>query len=91
LQLSKPIYESLPWAYALGGASLIAISHQLHSGVLSALLLLAGAVALVGGAAIWLRRRDFRATRAEYWSREGQPGIDVDDEAARRSATDSVD
>jgi hypothetical protein len=84
LQLSKPIYESLPWVYALGGILLIAISHQLHSGVLSMLLLLAGALALVGGAAIWLRRRDFRATRAEYWSHDGrQPGIDADDEEQR--------
>jgi hypothetical protein len=83
LQLSKPIYESLPWVYALGGAVLIAISHQLHSGVLSVLLLLAGALALVGGAAIWLRRRDFRATRAEYWSHDGQAGIDADDEEKR--------
>jgi hypothetical protein len=78
LQLSKPIYESLPWVYGLGGSLLIAISHQLHSGVLSVLLLLAGALALVGGAAIWLRRRDFRATRAEYWSHDAQPGIDGD-------------
>jgi hypothetical protein len=83
LQLSKPIYESLPWLYGLGGGLLLAISHQLHSGVLSGLLLLAGALALVGGAAIWLRRRDFRATRAEYWSHDAQPGIDVDDEEKR--------
>ena len=81
MQLSKPIYESLPWLYALGGAALIAISHQRRSGVLSVLLLLAGALALVGATAIWLRRRDFRATRAEYWSHETQTGIDADDEA----------
>jgi hypothetical protein len=78
LQLPKPIYESLPWAYALAGAALIAISHELHSGALSLLLLIAGVLGLVGGAAVWLRRRDFRATRAEYWSQQGQPGIDVD-------------
>jgi hypothetical protein len=81
LQFSKPVYERLPWLYALGGAALIAISYQLHSGLLSALLLLAGVLALVGGAAIWLRRRDYRATRAEYWSQQGRPGGDVDDEA----------
>jgi hypothetical protein len=83
LQLSKPLYESLPWAYALAGAVLIAISYRLHSGVLSLLLLIAGTLGLVGGAAVWLRRRDFRATHAEYWSHEGQPRIDVDDEASR--------
>jgi hypothetical protein len=84
LQLPKPIYESLPWAYALVGAVLIAISHGLHSGAVSLVLLIAGVLGLVGGAAVWLRRRDFRATRAEYWSQQEQPGIDVDvdDEAS---------
>jgi hypothetical protein len=83
LQLSKPVYESLPWAYALVGALLIAISYQLHSGVVSLLLLIAGLLGLVGGAAVWLRRRDFRATHAEYWSHDGQSSIDVDDERPR--------
>jgi hypothetical protein len=83
VQFSKPVYESLPWAYALSGALLIAISYQLHSGALSIMLLLAGVAGLVGGAAIWLRRRDFRTTRAEYWSHQAEPGSDVDDEASR--------
>jgi hypothetical protein len=83
LQLSKPVYESLPWVYALVGALLIAISYQLHSGVVSLLLLIAGLLGLVGGAAVWLRRRDFRATHAEYWSHDGQSSIDVDDERPR--------
>jgi hypothetical protein len=77
LQLSKPVYESLPWGYALGGAALLAISHRLHSGILAALLLLAGVLGLVAGAAIALRRRDFRITRAEYWSQDDQPHIDA--------------
>ncbi len=93
MQLSKPVYESLPWAYALGGAALIAISHRLHSGWLAALLLLLGMLGMVAGAAIALRRRDFRATRAEYWSQDVQPHIDaphidtpqVDGDDARRS------
>jgi hypothetical protein len=76
LQLSKPLYESLPWLYVLGGALLIGVSHQLHSGVLSVLLLIAGLLAVIGGAAIWLRRRDFRATRAEYWANEGPANVD---------------
>jgi hypothetical protein len=79
LRLSKPIYESLPWGYALGGAALIAISHRLHSGWLSTLLLLLGLLGLVAGAAIALRRRDFRTTRAEYRSQDAHPHIDADD------------
>jgi hypothetical protein len=83
LQLSKPVYESLPWLYALAGALLIAASYRLHSGALSVLLLIAGTLGLVGGAAIWLRRRDFRATRAEYWSHNGPTSVDEDDEPLR--------
>jgi uncharacterized iron-regulated membrane protein len=83
MQLSKPVYESLPWGYALAGAALIAISHRLHSGLLASLLLLGGVLGVVAGAVIWLRRRDFRTTRAEYRAHEGQPLIDADDE--RRS------
>jgi hypothetical protein len=79
LQLSKPVYESLPWGYALGGAALITISHRLHSGLLSSMLLLSGVLAVVGGAAIWLRRRDFRATRAEYWLGDGKPDVEAED------------
>jgi hypothetical protein len=82
LQLSKPLYESLPWLYVLAGALLIGVSHQLHSGVLSVLLLLAGLLAVIGGAAIWLRRRDFRATRAEYWANNGPSNVDVDGDGA---------
>jgi hypothetical protein len=83
LQLPEPVYESLPWLYALGGALLIAASHRLHSGLLSVLLLIAGTLGLVGGAAIWLRRRDFRATHAEYWSHHGPTSVEGDDEASR--------
>jgi hypothetical protein len=43
----------------------------------------AGTLGLVGGAAIWLRRRDFRATRAEYWSQQGPDSVDSDDETPR--------
>jgi hypothetical protein len=96
LQLSKPLYESLPWLYLLGGALLIGVSHQLRSGVLSMLLLIAGLLALIGGAAIWLRRRDFRATSAEYWANDRPPGADdngaaVDDSAASDSADRAAD
>jgi hypothetical protein len=81
VRIPTPLYESLPWLYALAGALLIAASHELHSGALSLLLLLAGALGLIGGAAIWLRRRDFRATRAEYWSHDAQPRVGDDDRA----------
>jgi hypothetical protein len=91
LQLSKPLYESLPGLYVLGGALLIGVSHQLHSGVLSVLLLIAGMLALIGGAAIWLRRRDFRATRAEYWANDAPASVDGEGTAGRDSADRAAD
>ena len=91
MQLSKPLYESLPWLYVLAGALLIGVSHQLHSGVLSVLLLLAGLMAVIGGAAIWLRRRDFRATRAEYWANDGPASVDGEGTTGPDSADRAAD
>lgn len=91
MQLSKPLYESLPWLYVLGGALLIGASHRLHSGALSVLLLMAGMLAVIGGAAIWLRRRDFRATRAEYWAKDGPSSVDSDGAAAGDGADRAAD
>ena len=91
MQLSKPLYESLPGLYGLGGALLIGVSHQLHSGVLSVLLLIAGMLALIGGAAIWLRRRDFRATRAEYWANDEPAGVGAEDTAGADGADRAAD
>jgi hypothetical protein len=91
LQLSKPLYESLPGLYVLGGALLIGISHELHSGALSVLLLVVGMLAVIGGAAIWLRRRDFRATRAEYWANNGPSSVDGDGTAARDGVDRAAD
>jgi hypothetical protein len=85
------MYESLPWLYVLGGAVLIAASHQLHSGVLSVLLLIGGTLGLVGGAAVWLRRRDFRATHAEYELQDEPTGVDGDEQASDRSAPHAAD
>jgi hypothetical protein len=91
LHLPKPVYESLPWLYVLGGAVLIAVSHQLHSGLLSVLLLIVGTLGLVGGAAVWLRRRDFRTTHAEYGLQDEPSGVDVDEPASDRSAQRAAD
>jgi hypothetical protein len=80
MRLAKPIYETLPVIYLLAGLVLLGGSYRLHSGVWSLLLLLAGILALIAGIAVWLRRRDFRAADAEYWSRRD---ADADDDALR--------
>jgi hypothetical protein len=81
LRLSNPIYESLPALYVLVGGVLLYGSYRLHSGVLCVLLLIAGAMGVIFGIMIWLRRRDFRAAHAEYWSHRDQS--DGDDESFR--------
>jgi hypothetical protein len=64
-QLSRPLYEGLPWLYiilglaALGGSYLMRGVLSLSAGAFGLLLLLAGVVVL-------LRRRDYRALRSQY-------------------------
>jgi hypothetical protein len=76
MRIASPLYEFLPALYALAGAALLYGSYRLHSGLFSLLLLFAGAFGVIAGVAIWLRRRDFRAANAEYWSRPDAAGSD---------------
>jgi hypothetical protein len=77
-RLAKPVYESLPYAYLLGGAALLVESYRNSASWWSGLFAGAGLLALVGGLAVWMHRRDFRATSADYL-RRGKPVIDSDD------------
>lgn len=67
LRLSRPLYESLPWLYVMGGLLALAASYRLqgHSGF-ATLVGILGLVALLAGIVILLRRRDFRELRAHY-------------------------
>ncbi len=67
--LARPIYESLPYVYMLVGAALLTASWFARDGAWSALTLIVGCLALIGGLVVWLRRRDFRSTQARYNSR----------------------
>jgi LPXTG-motif cell wall-anchored protein len=78
MRLSRPIYESLPVLYLLAGAALLIVSYRLHTGSVSVLLLIAGMLSVVAGVVIFLRRRDFRTTDAEYWSRSADAESDDD-------------
>jgi hypothetical protein len=78
VRLSNPVYESLPALYLLAGAALLYGSYRLHSGALSVLLLIAGVISVIAGAVVWLRRRDFRAVNAEYWSNRNASSDDDD-------------
>ena len=77
-RLAKPVYESLPFVYLLGGLLLLALSYRHGDSWWSGLCAGVGLLALVGGLAIWMHRRDFRATSADYL-RRGKPVGDIDD------------
>jgi hypothetical protein len=65
--LSRPLYESLPWLYVLGGLLALAASYRHESrGWVSALLGLLGFLAVLAGMVVLLRRRDFRDMRSHY-------------------------
>lgn len=65
-QLSRPLYEGLPWLYAGAGLAALAGSYFAASPLVSAALGLPGFLALLGGLVVWLRRRDYRRMRLRY-------------------------
>jgi hypothetical protein len=64
--LNRSVYESLPYAYMLIGAALLAASWLLGEGPWPRICLFAGAFSLLGGLVLWLRRKDSRTLGAEY-------------------------
>ena len=73
-RFAKPFYESLPLLYGMAGVALLGLSYRGRDNWWSALCALGGFLALVGGLAVWLRRRDYRATSADYRRRGRPPG-----------------
>jgi hypothetical protein len=76
--LRRPVYESLPGAYALAGALLLWVSYRYREVWWSTPCALAGLAGLIVGLVIWMRRRDYRATSADY-RRRGRPVGDLED------------
>lgn len=65
-RLARPVYESLPWLYAISGLFALAVGYRLQQGWWSHLFTVAGIAAVLLAVVIGLRRRDYRATRDEY-------------------------
>jgi hypothetical protein len=65
-RLSRPLYESLPWLYSTAGVVALIASYWTPYRPLSLLLGLLGLAVLLFGIVVWLRRRDYRAIRANY-------------------------
>ena len=66
MRLPKPVYESIPWGCVVAGLAALVAGYKLRTGALATVVSLAGLGSIIGGTAIWLRRRDYRAGRAEY-------------------------
>jgi hypothetical protein len=76
-QLSRPLYEGLPWIYMGAGVLAVLASYLLAAhGLLSFILGLAGMLAVLGGFVVLLRRRDYRTLRSQYADPDSLSGRD---------------
>jgi LPXTG-motif cell wall-anchored protein len=55
----------VPAAYILAGIGALVAGFRIHTGAVSTVLSIGGLLAVIGGTVVWLRRRDYRATRAD--------------------------
>jgi len=73
VRLAKPLYETLPFLYMLAGVLAIGASYLLGHSLWADTVLVLGIFCVLGGVVVLLKRRDYRANRAEY------PGTSLDD------------
>ena len=73
MRVSRPLYESLPYAYIAIGVAAIVASFAWRVADWSGILAFFGVVAIVGGLVLALRRRDYRIQKRHY-------GAELDDE-----------
>ncbi len=63
--IPRPLYEAMPYAYIVAGAALLVASYFMEGGP-RGLLLAGGVLGLTAGLVLWMRRRDYRTSQAEY-------------------------
>ena len=66
VHLAKPVYESMPYAYAGAGVTLMLLSYFDGRGLWSNLAAFVGLLAVIGGTVIFLKRHDYRQCRTHY-------------------------
>jgi hypothetical protein len=64
--LARPVYEALPYGYMAIGAVLIASAWWVDLEALPSILIVAGALSVIGGLVLWMHRRDYRQKQSEY-------------------------
>ena len=67
--LARPIYEVLPYFYMLVGAVLLGAAWFVSAEKLPGIFMGLGSLSLLAGIVLWLRRKDYRASQAEYNSK----------------------
>jgi hypothetical protein len=67
--ISRPVYELLPYLYMLVGIALLGAAWVVEAKAWPSIFLSVGALSLMGGLVLWLRRKDYRTKQAEYDSR----------------------
>ena len=73
MRLSRPVYESLPYAYMGLGAGALAFSYYRQGSPWADLIMGLGLLAVVCGLVLVLKRRDYRIQKRRY-------GAALDDE-----------
>ena len=67
--IARPLYELLPYIYMLVGLILLSAAWLITIETLPGVLLVLGSLSLLAGIVLWLRRKDYRTTQAEYNSK----------------------
>jgi len=73
MRVSRPLYESLPYAYIVVGVAAVVVSFAWRVADWSGFFAFFGVVAILGGLVPALRRRDYRIQKRHY-------GAEFDDE-----------
>lgn len=67
--IARPLYELIPYLYMIVGLLLLGAAWLITTDLLPGIFLVVGSLSLMAGIVLWLRRKDYRTTQAEYNSK----------------------